>query len=55
MLRGTFVSGGVNTKFIVFDLTRPGFEPTIYHIRGEHANHYTTKAVYKILMQHKLE
>ena len=35
-----------NTNFIVFGLTRPGVEPTIYHTRGEHANHYTTDAVY---------
>jgi hypothetical protein len=31
-----------NTNFIVFDLTRPGLEPTIYHTRGEHVNHYAT-------------
>jgi hypothetical protein len=34
-----------NTNFIVFGLTRPGLESTIYHTRGEHANHYTTDAV----------
>jgi hypothetical protein len=34
-----------NTNFIVLGLTRPGFEPTIYRTRGEHANHYTTDAV----------
>ena len=28
-----------NTNFIVLGLTRPGFEPTIYCTRGEHANH----------------
>ena len=33
-----------NTNFIVFGLTLSGLEPTIYHIRGEHANHYTTDA-----------
>ena len=26
-----------HTNFIVFGLTRPGFEPTIYRSRGEHA------------------
>jgi hypothetical protein len=31
-----------NTTFIVFGLTRPGLESTIYRTRGEHANHYTT-------------
>jgi hypothetical protein len=25
---------------IVFGLTRPGLEPTIYSTRGEHTNHY---------------
>jgi hypothetical protein len=34
-----------NTSFIVLYLIRPGIEPTIYHIWGEHANHYTTGAV----------
>jgi hypothetical protein len=34
-----------NTNFIVFSLTRSGLEPTIYHTRGEHANHYTIDAV----------
>ena len=29
---------------LVFCLTRPGLEPTIYHTRGEHANHYTTES-----------
>ena len=30
---------------LVFGLTQSGREPTIYHTRGEHANHYTTNAV----------
>ena len=34
-----------NTNFIVFGLTRPGLEPTIYRTRGEHTNHYATDAV----------
>jgi hypothetical protein len=34
-----------NTNFIVFVLTRPGLEPTIYRTRGKHANHYATDAV----------
>jgi hypothetical protein len=34
-----------NTNFIVFGLTRPGLEPTIYCTRGEHAKHYTTDVV----------
>ena len=34
-----------NTNFIVFDLTQPGPEPTIYRTRGENANHYVTDAV----------
>ena len=36
----------LNTIFIVFGLTRPGFEPTIYNTRDEHANHYATDAVH---------
>jgi hypothetical protein len=31
-----------NSHFIFFGLTRHGFEHTIYHIKGKHANHYTT-------------
>ena len=34
-----------HTNFIVFGLTWPGLEPTIYHTRGEHVNYYTTDAV----------
>ena len=34
------------TNFIVLGLTRTELEPTIYRTRGEHANHYTTNAVY---------
>ena len=34
-----------NSNFTVSGLTRPGLQPTIYHIRGEHANHYATVAV----------
>ena len=34
-----------NMNFIVFRLTRSEPQPTIYRIRGEHTNHYTTDAV----------
>ena len=34
-----------NTNCIVFGLTRPGLEHTIYHTRDELANHYTTNVV----------
>ena len=34
-----------NTNFIVFGLTRPGLEPTIYRTRGERTNHYATNEV----------
>ena len=34
-----------NTNFIVFGLTRPEFEPTIYRTQGEHPKHYATDAV----------
>jgi hypothetical protein len=33
-----------DTNCIVFGLTRSGLEHTIYHIRGEHAIHYTIDA-----------
>ena len=29
-----------------FGLTRSVLEPTIYHTRGKHSNHYNTNAVY---------
>lgn len=32
-----------------FDLTRPGFELTIYRTRTEHGNHYTTDEVLLVL------
>jgi hypothetical protein len=35
----------VDFIIIVFGLTRPGLEPTIYRSRGEQANHYVTDAV----------
>jgi hypothetical protein len=31
--------------FIVFALTRPGFEPSIYRIHGERSNYHTTDAL----------
>jgi hypothetical protein len=34
-----------NTNLVIFGLTRPGLEPTIYRTRGEHGNHYVTDAV----------
>ena len=34
-----------NTNLKVFGLTLSELEPTIYHTRGEHANHYTTDVV----------
>jgi hypothetical protein len=46
MLRGE----ATNINFIVFGLTRPGLELTIYRIRGEHANHYATDAVCSFCM-----
>jgi hypothetical protein len=38
-----------NINLIVFGLTRSGHEPTIYRTVGEHANHYTTDAVKKLM------
>ena len=43
MLRGE----ATNSNFVVFGLTRSGIEPTIYHTRDKHVNHYTTDAVPK--------
>ena len=34
-----------NTNFNVFGVTQPGKEHTTFLTRGEHANHYTTKAL----------
>ena len=34
-----------NTNFIVFGLSQPRLEPTIYRTRCEHANQHTTDAV----------
>ena len=47
-----FSREAVNTSFIVFSLTRPGIEPTIYRTWGEHANHYTTDAVNSLLTKY---
>jgi hypothetical protein len=41
MLRGE----AANTNFIVFGVTRPGLEPTIYCTLSEHANHCTTDTI----------
>jgi hypothetical protein len=37
---------GTNTNFIVFGLTRPGLESTIYRNQGDHSNHYAAVAVH---------
>jgi hypothetical protein len=34
-----------NINFIVFGLTHPGIEPTIYLTQSEYVNHYTTHAI----------
>ena len=44
-------------NYIVFGITPPGLEPTIYRTRGEHAIHYTTDVVQtvektKLLIHH---
>jgi hypothetical protein len=36
-----FLGEATNTNFVVFGLTRPGLEPTIYRTQHEHSNHYT--------------
>ena len=45
MLRGE----ATNTNFIVFDLTPIELEPTNYHTRGEHVDHYATDALFNQL------
>ena len=40
-----------NTNFLVFGLTRPGREPTIYRTGSEHANHYTIDVVDKQIVR----
>jgi hypothetical protein len=42
-----------NTNFIVFGLTQPGLEPTIYRIWGESTNHYTPDAFNIVVCGHK--
>jgi hypothetical protein len=37
------------TNSIVFGLTQPWLEPTIYNIKGEHASHYTIYAILEII------
>ena len=37
-------------SFFGLTLTWPGFEPIIYHARGDHNNHYTTGVVYSVLV-----
>jgi hypothetical protein len=44
-----FSGEATNTNFIVFGLIRLGREPTIYRTRDEHANHYTTMWLIKIV------
>jgi hypothetical protein len=47
LLNDAVLSGeATNTNLIVFGLTQPGLEPTIYRIRGEHTNHYRTDAYF---------
>ena len=36
---------------LVFGLQLPGFKPTIYCTRGEHANHYATDAVSNVYVE----
>ena len=39
-----------HTNIIVFDLTRRGLDPTIYHTQGKQANHYNTDVVWYLMM-----
>ena len=40
-----FSQEAVNTNIIVFGLTWPGLEHTIYHTQSEHTNHYITETL----------
>jgi hypothetical protein len=51
MLEVVLSGEATHTNFIVFGLTRPGLEPTIYRTRGEHANHYATDALLTFLLK----
>ena len=44
-LNAACLVGKQQIPILVFGLMRPGLEPTIYHTRCEHANHYTTDTV----------
>ena len=39
----------LNTNLLVFGLTQPELDPTIYRTRGEHANHNATDVVSKLI------
>jgi hypothetical protein len=45
LLNGVCLAEKQQIPILVFGLTKPGLEPTIYHTRGEHANHYNTNVV----------
>ena len=53
LLSVVFSREEANINFMVLGLTRMGFEPTIYRIRCEHVNHYTTDAVHIALSNNK--
>jgi hypothetical protein len=38
---------GGKYKFLVFNVTRLGIDPTILGTDGEHVDHYTTEAAWK--------
>jgi hypothetical protein len=42
-----FCGEAEHTNVIVFSLTQPELEPTIYRTQGEYANHYATYAFHK--------
>ena len=54
LLCGVLSGEATHTNFIVVGFTRSKLEPTIYHIRGEHADNYTTDepTIYHIRGEH---
>ena len=45
LLKSVFLAEMQQIPILVFDLTRPELEPTIYNTLGEQANHYTTDVI----------
>ena len=51
------IEEATNTNVIVYGLTRPGVQPTIYRTQCKHANHYApvTITIYSLIIWKLLE